>query len=98
MFGARERGAWSEKFQVYDGVPPTHVSHNIMKQRLGEDAIACCYSEKSQKEQNAKNKMKKLRKNEKMKKNNAKKDKKHKKKKEEKKEKRVQRGTPSFRP
>ena len=34
-----ERGAWGEKFQVFDDVPPTHVSHNIMKQRLGEDAI-----------------------------------------------------------
>ena len=44
-----ERGAWSEKFQVYDDVPPTHVHHNIMKQRLGEDAIACCYSEKCEK-------------------------------------------------
>ena len=40
--GARE-GAWTEKFQVYDDFPPTHVSHNIMKQRFGEDATACCY-------------------------------------------------------
>ena len=26
----------SEKVQVYDDVPPTHVFHNIMKQRLGK--------------------------------------------------------------
>ena len=46
--GARE-ALGAKKFQVYDDVPPTHVSHNIMKQRLGEDATACCYSEKMEK-------------------------------------------------
>ena len=61
-----ERGAWSEKFPVYDDVPPTHVSYNIMKQRLGEDAIACCYSEKIlKKEGECKKQNEKLRENEK---------------------------------
>ena len=59
-----ERGAWSEKVQVYDDVPPTHVSHNIMKQRLGEDDTACCYFEKMSKKGECKKQNEKMIKNE----------------------------------
>ena len=58
-----ERRLESEKFQVYDVVPPTHVSHNIMKQRLGEDGTACCYSDIFSKRE-CKKQNEKLRKNE----------------------------------
>ena len=53
-FGARV----SSEHHANEVFTPTPVSHSIMKQRLGEDAIAWCYSEK----------MEKMQKNEKIKK------------------------------
>ena len=55
-----ERGAGNEKFQVFDDVPPTHVCHNITKQRLGKEK-----KEKKKEKMEQRKKKKKTKKNKK---------------------------------